>query len=96
MAREDYQTEYNGQEMNIAKAIRLKKKENGEMNFNKLKNRFNLEVLDNINNIIQFRLYDRIYYYGLVSSKIRKKGEREWTGKVISYLKSELDDILSV
>lgn len=93
MAGEDYQTERDGVQMNISKAIRYDKRKIGYKNFNKLKERFDIEFIEEKNNIIRFKLYGNEYYFGLVKSKLRKKGEKDWTGKLITKLKSDIDEM---
>lgn len=87
MAAEDYQTERNGIQMNISKAIRMDKSKIGQKKFEELKLKYDIEVIENKNNIIRFIHDEQEYYYGVVSRKIRKAGEREWTTKISQILK---------
>ena len=93
MAKEDYTIEINGTLTNVSKLAKQNKIKYGNIKFNKLKERFDIEVIENNNNIINFKIFGNEYYYGLVSSKIRRKGEREWTGKLIKTLQHDIDEM---
>jgi hypothetical protein len=89
MTGEDYKTERNGIQMNISKAVRIDKAKIGQKKFEELKLKYDIEVIENKNNIIRFIHDEQEYYYGVVSRKIRKAGEREWTTKISQILKNK-------
>ena len=55
--------------------------------FYKIKERFNVENVENKNNILHFFIDGEKYLFGLKSSKIKLKGDNTWTGKVLTTLK---------
>ena len=89
MSREEYQVKIDGEEMNISKAIRYNKAKIGWAKFYKLKDRFGIEKWEVNNNIIKFKLNDNEYYFTLVKWKIRRVGQKDWTGKIIEFLTNE-------
>ena len=89
MAGEDYRVKHNGIEMNISKYIRTNKAERGLAKFSKLVVKYNLEDIQNNNNIISFSYNGEQYYYALVQHKIRKKGDKTWFTKVSDILKTK-------
>lgn len=96
MSQKEYHTDYKGVDMNISKAAKLSKLEYGNLGFYNLKKRFNMiRVIENKNNIIKFEIYGKIYYYGLVSNKIRRQGSNKWIGKIITNIKNDIDDMFS-
>lgn len=86
MAGEDYKVEFNGEEMNISKAIRKRKAQLGMSKLNKMKDRFNFNIKSISNNIALIELNGVEYYFAMVKSKIRKKGSNTWTGRVVETL----------
>ena len=88
MAAEDYKVD--GTDTNVSSYFKFQKLIYGKVKFNQLKERYNIKEISNDNNIILFTLNNNEYYYGLISSKIRKKGDIQWTGKVITFLNNEL------
>jgi hypothetical protein len=96
MAKEDYESTYKGETMNISKMAKMTKLYYGNINFNNLKRRFSMiDVIENKNNIIKFSIYGKIYYYGLVANKVRRGGNREWFGKVITNIQKDIDDMFN-
>jgi hypothetical protein len=96
MAKEDYESTYKGETMNISKMAKMTKLYYGNINFNNLKRRFSMiDVIENKNNIIKFSIYGKIYYYGLVANKVRREGNREWFGKVITNIQKDIDDMFN-
>lgn len=54
----------------------------------KAKENYNIVIGENNNNILTLNIANEVYYYGLVSGKIRKQGSKDWTGKLIKLLKT--------
>lgn len=89
MSREDYRVGHNGVEMNISTYARMIKAERGLLKFNKLVEKYNLEDVQNNNNVISFSYNGEQYYYALIKHKIRKKGDKTWFTKVTAVLKTK-------
>lgn len=72
---------------NISKVIKKRKVNNGKSKFEKLKLKYDIVVIEIVNNTICFQLGNKTYYYGIPSQKIRLKGENIWTSKIAEKLK---------
>jgi hypothetical protein len=88
MAKEDYSIDG----VNISKIYKEQKIGWGNNTFHKLTLKYDIEVISDNNNLIQFKLGDKIYYFGVASSKIREKGSNEWTTKIMTKLKSDFNN----
>jgi hypothetical protein len=85
------ENDYTIGDKNISQIIKEQKVNFGLKRWYDVKNKFNITIYEHQdNNIIIFTLNGVQYYYGIPSQKIRRKGEREWTSKVITFLKEEL------
>lgn len=73
----------------IDRAHKEQKVDWGRIRFHKLLLDYDILIINEINNVICFQIEDRIYYYGIPSQKIREEGSNEWTGKIITKLKSD-------
>jgi hypothetical protein len=85
MAADDYQI--GG--VNISKIVKKEKVNNGLYRWIKLKEKYNIKTITENNNVILFSIEDKQYYYGVPSQKIRRKGDKVWTGKIVAELKKD-------
>lgn len=76
---------------NISKVFKQEKVNNGLGRWYLLLKQFDIKVISNKNNLILFSINDVEYYYGIPSQKIRRRGDNEWTGKIIHKLKDDLN-----
>jgi len=88
---EDYEIEVDGVMLNISKVARMRKRRFGEIRFNKLKSKFDIKVISDKGGLILFSIQEKQYYWAPVAQKIRRVGEKEWSGKVMTILKSDFN-----
>jgi hypothetical protein len=73
----------------VSLELRADKLNYGMIRWYRLKTKFNLQEIQNKNNVILFEINDIKFYYACRKQKIRKQGSPEWTSKLETYLKKE-------
>lgn len=88
MAGEDYRIDG----INISKIFKLEKVYYGQVRWYSLYKKYQITKISENNNLILFSIGDIKYYYGIPSQKIRRKGDKIWSSKIITELKKDFNN----